>query len=78
MRQAGLDEAAEETERRGGMRIATEHGTEIICLPDNAVCRKTGKSPEKMDMCPTFNFDDDGDNCVPELCEWYTEEGGAE
>lgn len=60
------------------MIITTECGIEILCLPDNALCKESGKSPEEMDICPIFNFDDDGYNCVPELCDSYTEAGEQE
>lgn len=57
------------------MKIRTADGVIMIyCLPDNARCKCTGKSPEKMDSCPIYNFDDFGEECVPELCEEYEED----
>lgn len=55
------------------MNISNPCGTKIYCLPDNARCRCTGKSPEKMDSCPIYNFDDFGDECIPECCGEYEE-----
>ena len=56
------------------MNIRTQWGDKIFCLPDCARCRITGKSPEDMDSCPIINFDDFGDECVPELCDEYEED----
>lgn len=56
------------------MNIQTEWGDPIFCLPSCGKCRQTGKNPEEMQQCPLFNFDDDGDLCVPEACNEYTEE----
>ena len=55
------------------MKIRTREGIEIYCLPDNARCSICNKNPEEMDECPIKNFDDLGLECVPELCEEYTE-----
>lgn len=56
------------------MNIGTACGVSIDCLPDNAKCKCTGKSPLEMDSCPICNFDDYGNECVPELCDEYEEE----
>ena len=56
------------------MNIKTEWGGDIYCLPSCAKCKATGKSPEYMERCPLYNFDDDGDICVPEICDQYTED----
>lgn len=59
------------------MRIRNSDGViTIYCLPDNAKCRVSGKSPEYMIKCPIYNFDDYGDECVPELCDEYEEGDG--
>lgn len=60
------------------MNIRTTDGIRIHCLPDNAKCARSGRSPEDMDKCPTYNFDDFGEYCVPELCEYYTEDSKKE
>ena len=57
------------------MKINTRDGVEIYVLPENAKCIRTGKSPLEMGKCPLCNFDDYGDECVPDVCEYYTEEG---
>lgn len=56
------------------MNISTKVGLEVDYLPECGRCRLTGKSPTEMDACPICNFDDYGDECVPELCNEYTEE----
>lgn len=53
--------------------VLTKHGQCIMCLPDKARCRLSGKTPHDMDKCPICNFDDYGDICVPELCDEYEE-----
>lgn len=55
------------------MTIQTETGLEIFVLPDCARCKAAGKNPTELDKCPIYNFDDDGECCVPELCEEYEE-----
>lgn len=55
------------------MNIRTATGDCIFCLPDNAKCKQSGKSPAEMNECPIFNFDDYGMECVPELCDEYEE-----
>lgn len=47
---------------------------DICCLPDNALCKLSGKSPDNMDACPGCYFDSTGDICVPGLCDYYAEE----
>lgn len=51
------------------MDICTKYGQKIFCLPDNARCRLSGKSPHETEKCPIRNFDYCGDVCVPELCD---------
>lgn len=68
----GVREAIEIV-KGGQMRILTKCGMEIYCLPDTAECGMTEKSPEEMGSCPIYNFDDTGDICVPELCDFYGE-----
>ena len=58
------------------MNIRTPDGIKIYCLPDSARCKCTGVSPEVMDRCPIINFDDEGDECCPSLCDEYDEDGG--
>ena len=55
------------------MNIRTPDGISINCLPEDARCTWRGTSPENMDVCPIRNFDDFGLECVPELCDYYTE-----
>lgn len=56
------------------MNVSTRVGLKVDSLPECGRCRLTGKSPKEMDACPICNFDDYGDECVPELCNEYTEE----
>ena len=56
------------------MNIKTADGVTIYCLPDNALCKECGKHPSDIDECPAKNFDTLGLECIPELCEEYTEE----
>lgn len=56
------------------MNINTRDGIEIYVLPEGAKCMRTGKSPLKMEKCPLVYFDDYGEECVPDVCEYYTEE----
>lgn len=56
------------------MNINTPDGIEIYILPKGAKCRRTGISPLEMEKCPLWYFDDYGDECVPDVCEFYTEE----
>jgi hypothetical protein len=56
------------------VNIRTPDGIIIHCLPEDARCvMHKGLSPEDMDSCPIRNFDDFGLECVPELCDYYTE-----
>lgn len=55
------------------MDITTRDGIPIFNLPGRAICKMTGENPEDMESCPCMNFDDDGELCVPELCEYYDE-----
>ena len=56
------------------MTLMTKDGIEIFALPPIALCKYSNKDVEDMDECPIKNFDDFGDICVPELCEFYTEQ----
>ena len=60
------------------MNIRTKNGIKIFCLPDNACCTQCGEHPADMFKCPIRNFDYFGDECVPELCDCYTEERDSE
>ena len=55
------------------MEIRSMSGLEIDALPECARCGITEENPENMDECPIKNFDNDGEICVPELCEVYEE-----
>ena len=55
------------------MIIKTPDGINIHCLPDCAKCKSSGKSPLEMNACPNYFFDDFGLECVPELCDEYSE-----
>lgn len=54
------------------MTLMTKDGIEIFALPPVAWCKYAKNDVEDMDYCPIKNFDDTGDICVPELCEFYT------
>ena len=54
------------------MIIMTKDGIIIHCLPENALCDACGKSPLEIDRCPEYMFDDDGDYCMPEICQKHT------
>lgn len=60
--------------RYGLLIIKDADGAEILVLPDCARCSATGISPQYMDYCPLYRFDDMGDLCVPKLCDEYREE----
>jgi len=51
------------------MIYKTKDGIEFHVLPDNARCACEGVHPDVLSECPMHNFDDDGDLCVPELCD---------
>ena len=55
------------------MQYRTADGVEFHVLPHNARCQYVGTNPDNLDSCPICNFDDDGDICVPELCDYYDE-----
>lgn len=55
------------------MTLMTKDGIEIFALPPVAWCKCAKDDVEDIDECPIKNFDDTGDICVPELCEFYTE-----
>lgn len=50
----------------------------IFCLPDCAFCKAEGKRLEEFDVCPLYKYDEFGDECVPGLCEYYTEDWDGE
>lgn len=52
------------------MLVMDKYGNDVV-LPKSAICLKSNKSPEAMDTCPVFNFDDSGAACIPELCSFY-------
>lgn len=56
------------------MEIMDKNCHTVFSLPFKAICKETEQNPVDMERCPICNFDDDGDICVPELCEEYTEE----
>ena len=55
------------------MTLMTKDGIEIFALLPVAWCKCENKDVEDMYECPIKNFDDSGDICVPELCEYYSE-----
>lgn len=55
------------------MIYKTKDGIAFHVLPDNARCACEGVHPDVLSECPLHNFDDDGDLCVPELCDYYDE-----
>lgn len=52
-------------------------GTYII-VPDCAYCLEAKKKLVCLDQCPTYEFDDLGDTCIPDLCNYYTEDWAGE
>ena len=56
------------------MTLLTEDGIEMFVLPSVARCKCANERIEDMPDCPIKNFDDTGDICIPDLCEYYTEE----
>ena len=56
------------------MDIKTTSGIDVYSLPECARCGMSDLSPELMDECPIRNFDNNGEICVPELCDAYTED----
>ena len=60
------------------MRVINSLGIEIsgltTILPDSARCLLIGKHPGDSEKCPLNNFDEDGDICIPEMCNHYSEE----
>ncbi len=54
------------------MKYRTAEGDEYFVLTHNARCQYVGTNPDNLDSCPICNFDD-GDICVPELCDYYDE-----
>ena len=55
------------------MNVCTIYRQSIFCLPDDARCKLSWKSPLEMDECPVSSFDNYGDICIPELCDKYEE-----
>ena len=55
------------------MQYRTADGVEFHVLPHNARCQYVRTHPDNLDSCPICNYDDDGDICVPELCDYYDE-----
>ena len=55
------------------MTLMDKDGIEIFALPPVAWCKCANNDVEDMNECPIKNFDDFGDICIPELCEFYTE-----
>lgn len=54
--------------------MITHDGIDIYCLPDNAYCKICKCSPETAAECPLRKFDDFGDVCKPDVCDYYTED----
>lgn len=54
------------------MKYRTAEGDEYFVLTHNARCQYVRTHPDNLDSCPICNFDD-GDICVPELCDYYDE-----
>lgn len=55
------------------MQYRTADGVKFHVLVHNARCQYIGTHPDNLDSCPIYNFDDDGDICCPELCDYYDE-----
>lgn len=55
------------------MEYRTGDGVRFDVLPEGARCTYTRKHPDNMDSCPTCNFDDFGNVCVPDVCGYYHE-----
>ena len=55
------------------MVIKTVDRIDIHVLPENAKCLFSDDNPMYMDECPIKHA-----VCVPEICDFYTEEDGKE
>ena len=56
------------------MQYSNYYGADIFCIPEYATCKFAKRKLCDMEKCPILNFDDTGDLCVPDLCEFYEEE----
>ena len=57
------------------MLIFTDmYGIEIDAPPKTAYCLCEHNKLSKMDYCPSYEFDEDGEICCPSLCEDYSED----
>ena len=55
------------------MIYMNQAGDELTLPPFRAKCAVTGDYLSDMNRCPLCNFDDDGEICVPGLCDEYHE-----
>lgn len=54
------------------MRYQTNDGVTFHVLPDEAECTYVHKHPDNIEECPVC-IAGDGSICIPESCEYYTE-----
>lgn len=54
-------------------KVMDSKGETVDVVPIGAKCAVTGEYLDEMERCPRCNFDDDGDVCVPDLCDEYYE-----
>lgn len=56
------------------MYTTDEVGSPIHVLPECAYCMLKGAFLDEFEDCPSCQFDRFGDQCIPALCEYYTED----
>lgn len=56
------------------MYTTDEVGSPIHVLPECAYCMLKGAFLDEFEYCPSCQFDRFGDQCIPALCEYYTED----
>lgn len=56
------------------MYTTDEIGNPIHVLPEGAYCMLKGAFLDAFEDCPSCQFDRFGDQCVPAICEYYTED----
>ena len=54
------------------LKIRTTKGVYLPAPPEGAICKRTGQKLKDMTQCPDLNFDNYGEDCVPELCDEYS------
>ncbi len=54
--------------------VADNYEHTMILAPDCAYCLAVRRKLDDLDTCPIYKFDRLGLDCVPEACEYYTED----